>query len=312
LDFIFPVDFTQAPRTYINATSTNLFTWNNYIHDIFYQYGFDETSGNFQENNFGRGGLGNDAVQANAQDGAGTNNANFATPADGQRPRMRMYVWTTATPNRDGDLEQGIVIHEYAHGISNRLTGGPQNVNCLGSGEAGGMGEGWGDFFATALRQRSTYTRNDTFPMGAYSANNPIGIRKFPYSTNLTVNPETYAYVSRSGYEGVHAKGEVWAGILWETYWNYVEEYGFSPNWYQGTGGNNRILRNVVDGLKLQPCTPNFVSARDAILLAETYNNGGHGTCLLWKGFAKRGLGTGARSGVTPVVEDFKIPVECQ
>lgn len=289
--------------------------WNNYIHDIFYQYGFDEPSGNFQENNFGRGGAQNDAVQANAQDGAGTNNANFATPVDGQRPRMRMYVWTTATPNRDGDLEQGIIIHEYAHGISNRLTGGPQNVNCLGSGEAGGMGEGWGDFFATLLRQRSTYTRRDNFPMGAYSANNPVGIRKFVYSTNMTTNPETYGFVNNAGYEGVHAKGEVWAGILLETYWNFVEHYGFSTNWYQGTGGNNRILRNVVDGMKLQPCTPNFVSARDAIILANSRNYGGDQTCLLWKGFAKRGLGTGAigtGSGVTRVTEDFKIPVECQ
>jgi extracellular elastinolytic metalloproteinase len=59
------------------------------IHDVFYQYGFDEKSGNFQDWNFGKGGLGNDAVIANAQDGSGTNNANFATPPDGQHGRMR-------------------------------------------------------------------------------------------------------------------------------------------------------------------------------------------------------------------------------
>jgi hypothetical protein len=33
-------------------------------------------------------------VQAEAQDGGGTDNANFATPADGSSPRMQMYLWT--------------------------------------------------------------------------------------------------------------------------------------------------------------------------------------------------------------------------
>ena len=66
------------------------------------------------------------------------------TPPDGQNGRMRMYLWNTANPYRDGDLEAGIVIHELSHGISTRLTGGPANSGCLGWGESGGMGEGWG------------------------------------------------------------------------------------------------------------------------------------------------------------------------
>ena len=65
-------------------------------------------------------------------DGAGYNNANMATPPDGQNGKMRMYVWDGSSPHRDGDLEQGIIIHEYGHGISTRLTGGPGNSNCLG------------------------------------------------------------------------------------------------------------------------------------------------------------------------------------
>lgn len=79
--------------------------------------------------------------------------ANFMTPPDGTMPRMRMYVWDVASPWRDGDLEAGIVIHEYSHGLSTRLTGGPANSGCLGFGEAGGMGEGWGDAMATLIRQ---------------------------------------------------------------------------------------------------------------------------------------------------------------
>jgi len=75
--YVFPIDHTEEPKEYVNASITSLFFANNLIHDVFYQYGFDEISGNFQENNFERGGLGNDAVQANGQDGAGTNNGIF-------------------------------------------------------------------------------------------------------------------------------------------------------------------------------------------------------------------------------------------
>ena len=76
----------------------NLFYLNNVIHDILYRHGFDEAAGNFQANNFGKGGRGGDPVQAEAQDGGGTDNANFATPRDGRTPRMQMYLWTGAGP----------------------------------------------------------------------------------------------------------------------------------------------------------------------------------------------------------------------
>jgi extracellular elastinolytic metalloproteinase len=71
----------------------NLFYLNNVIHDKLYGHGFDEAAGNFQENNFTNGGLGSDSVNAEAQDGGGTDNANFATPVDGSNPRMQMYLW---------------------------------------------------------------------------------------------------------------------------------------------------------------------------------------------------------------------------
>jgi hypothetical protein len=85
---------TPAPNKDFNIT--NLFYWNNVIHDVLYQYGFDEVAGNFQANNQGRGGSGNDYVMAEGQDASGSDNANFATPADGGRPRMQMYLWNKA------------------------------------------------------------------------------------------------------------------------------------------------------------------------------------------------------------------------
>ena len=71
LEFDFPVDLTQDPSTYTDAATTNLFYWNNLIHDVWYHYGFDEASGNFQENNYGNGGADGDYVLADCQDGSG-------------------------------------------------------------------------------------------------------------------------------------------------------------------------------------------------------------------------------------------------
>src|SRR5690606_7618467 len=132
--------YTNANQ-YEAAAITNLFYMNNVFHDIMYQYGFDEVSGNFQQNNYGNGGLGNDYVNAEAQDGSGTCNANFGTPRDGSNPRMQMYI----CGDKDGDFDNLVILHEYGHGVSNRLTGGPNASSCLQNQEQ--MGEGWSDFF---------------------------------------------------------------------------------------------------------------------------------------------------------------------
>ncbi|KAI9505995.1 Fungalysin metallopeptidase-domain-containing protein [Coemansia spiralis] len=316
--FDYTLDLKKEPTSYIEAAVTQLFYTNNFMHDLFFHYGFDEASGNFQDENFSGKGRGKDAVIANAQDGSGYNNANFATPPDGRHPKMRMYVWDITSPYRDGDLEQGIVVHEYTHGISIRLTGGPANSNCLSYGEAGGMGEGWGDIFATIIRLTANNTRSDDIPMGDYSA--ARGIRKYPYSTSIATNPSTYGVMDKPAYWEVHAKGEVWAEIYYEVLWNLIDEHGFTPDLFSRdlTKGNTLALQLLVDGMKLQPCMPNFIDARDAILLADKQLTGGKNQCLLWKGFAKRGLGVNAELifdspwGGGSRTEDFDLPSECK
>ncbi|MEY4538995.1 MAG: hypothetical protein RLZZ306_752, partial [Bacteroidota bacterium] len=127
LDFNFP--YTQATNTAagnLNAAITNIFYWNNVLHDILWRYGFDEPSGNFQKDNMSKGGAGNDFVFADAQDGSGTNNANFSTPPDGTNGRMQMFIWSNGgSPayQPDSDFDNGIIAHEYGHGWSTRLTG---------------------------------------------------------------------------------------------------------------------------------------------------------------------------------------------
>ncbi|MDQ3335068.1 MAG: M36 family metallopeptidase [Myxococcota bacterium] len=100
-NFLQVVDLAAAPTTTGNRAVAvqNLFYLNSVIHDITYRHGFDEAAGNFQANNFGLGGAGNDPVNAEAQDGSGTDNANFSTPTDGQSPRMQMFLWSGAGPN---------------------------------------------------------------------------------------------------------------------------------------------------------------------------------------------------------------------
>ncbi len=319
--FDFPVDFTQPPSAYRPAAVTNLFYWNNVIHDVFWHHGFDEASGNFQVNNYGRGGLGGDDVRAESQDGSGTNNANFSTPAEGERPRMQMYIGTNPTPDVDGSFNNTTITHEYGHGISIRLTGGPTNVSCLStSSYPEQMGEGWSDFFALMLTARATDTPEQPRAYGAWFYADPDGIRPAPYSTSFAVNNFTYQR-SRTAV-APHGIGHVWATILWEVAWEMIAAHGFSPDLYDasGTAGNQMMLRLVVEGLKLQPCGPGFVDGRDAILAADAIlypdpANPGRGLhyATLWTGFARRGLGASASQGSSGTnadnTEAFDLPL---
>lgn len=315
LNFDFPLNLGQQPVNYSNAAVTNLFYWNNIIHDVMYQYGFDEASGNFQVNNYGNGGLANDDVRAEAQDGTGKNNANFFTPPDGQRPRMQMFEFDLTDPQRDGDLDNLIIVHEYGHGISNRLVGGPLNVDALNAIQSGSMGEGWGDWFGLMLSQETSDAKTGAYPVGTYvlgQPNNGTGIRRYPYSFNMAVDPLTYGDVITSS--GVHQRGEIWCSALWDLNWLLIDEHGFDSDIYNagGTGGNTLAMQLVIDSMKLMPANPSFLDSRDAILLADQLLTGGANNLIIWTAFARRGMGFSADDGgsgnSTAVTEAFDLP----
>jgi len=315
LNFDFPLNLTLAPSGYRPAAVTNLFYINNIIHDIQYQYGFDEAAGNFQVNNYGRGGAGNDSVRAEAQDGSGTNNANFGTPSDGQRPRMQMYIWTSPNPDRDGDLDTGIVVHEYGHGISNRQVGGG-NVNCLTNNQQ--PGEGLSDWWALAYTARPSDTGATPRGLGTYALNqqtNGTGIRTQRYSTDPAVN--TWTYASINGMAIPHGVGSVWAQGAWEMYWKLVDTYGFSTDLYNAAGGagNQRAMLYVNEGMKNTACNPTFTQVRDGIIQAAQDNHSGEDVCRIWEAFAGFGLGSNAVSGganSTSPTNGFNVPASCQ
>lgn len=459
LNFDFPFDANNEPLGNLNAAITNLFYMNNMMHDITYRYGFDEQAGNFQQNNYGNGGQGSDAVQANAIDGyalpsQSVNNANFTPTPDGFPGRIQMYVWTrsggqlltveapapvagiysastttgwgapitdipvtgeveivddgSAAPTLgcnplvndmtgkialvdrtvcqfgvkalnaqnagaigciicnheeatvlmsggtaggqvnipvimlkksqcdqirqyagnglvaslvlppssgpdllDGDFDNGIIAHEYGHGISNRLTGGPSNVDCLFNEEQ--MGEGWSDFFSliTALKPGDTAEKKRGLGTYVYrQANDGVGIRRYPYSADMSINPVTYGTVAETpAANQVHPRGEIWAATCWDLYWAMVEKYGFDADITNTNSGNGRAIQLVMDGMKLQPCGPGFIDGRDAIMAADVLNYGGADTCLISSVFARRGMGyyadQGSNNDASDGVENF-------
>ncbi len=324
--FDFPIDLTQPPSANRNAAVVQLFYWCNWMHDQLYDLGFTEAAGNFQNDNFGRGGADSDAVQADAQDGSGFNNANFSVGTDGTPGRMQMYLFTGPNPDRDTSFDAEIILHEYTHGLSNRRVGGGGGISAL---QSAGMGEGWSDFYALALLSAAGDNLQGNYAAGAYSTkefsgetnNYYFGIRHYPYSTLMTVNPLTFkdidptqidlhAGVPRNPVFGnnaseVHHQGEVWCSMLWEARANLIIKHGF-------TNGNHLILQLVTDGMGLSPPNPTFVEARDAILQADLVLTGGTNQNDLWAAFAKRGLGflaaAPANSTTTGVIEDYNLP----
>lgn len=463
-NFNFPYDPNTKAINNLSAATTNLFYISNMMHDVFYKFGFTESARNFQSNNFGNGGLDDDEVFAQSQDGGGYNNANFASYPDNYNPVMQMYLWIgsnrvlfynaptdatsrvvnggvaqfgqplddmgitgdvklasvidgcTALPagelagkiglierggvstctfaskvknaqnagatgviiynnvangstlgnmggtdatvtipsilitnsegeyikaklaantpvnvdlrldaKYDGSFDNGIVSHEYGHGISNRLTG--TGYNCLNSGSSKEqMGEGWSDFFALMLTNKPGDNASVARGIGTYASGQAItgsGIRPAKYSPDFAVNDYTYTDTNGMEYNNgqgivpdVHSIGFVWATMLWDLNWEYVAKYGYASNVTSGTtSGSARVLQLVTDALKLQACNPTFVDGRNAILQAEMATTGGADKCMIWRTFAKRGLGVNASAGsktsINDQTQDFTVPAEC-
>jgi len=287
--FDFPFDPLQNASNFKDASVANAFFLVNDWHDRTYLLGFTETSGNFQTSNFGLGGAQNDEVQVDAQDASGTNNANFATPPDGLKPRMQMFLFTiTGGATEDGDFDPTVIYHENTHGLSNRLVGGG-STGCLSGVQSGGMGEGWSDWVAASFL--------DNPVVGAYVTGNATrGIRRFAMDSS----PFTYGDIQNGTLAEVHDVGELWAATLFDL---------------RNVLGAAVTEQLVVSGMKLTPCSPTMLQARDGILLADANINAGANRCAIFAAFAGRQMGTGASSpnhnSTSTVITSTSIPLEC-
>ena len=261
------------PRSHTPAAVTNLFYFVNTAHDYYHSLGFNEAAGSFQANNFGRGGVGGDAVLAEAQSARALNNAAFAPTPEGIAPRMRMGLFTRGTSSQTDDLDSDydgeVVFHEYGHGVSTRLVGGGSSTSCLIDIQSGAMGEGWSDYFAMSFFNSPVH--------GAYlTQNSTRGIRRQSYE-GYTFTYEDIGN-SENGYE-VHDDGEIWAATLWDL---------------RKSLGQTITDRLVMDGLKATPCDPSMTNARDAILSADQATNQGANRQAIWRVFARHGMGFSA------------------
>lgn len=314
--------------TNLQASIVGMFVHVNWLHDRWYEAGFDEAAGNAQQDNFGRGGVGGDPILAEGQDFSGTDNANMATPADGDSPRMQMYEFlgVEPLPSRTSNFDALITFHEMGHYITNRLVG---NASGLTNRQGSAMGEGWGDFFAICMTSKAT----DAFAGGVFAVggwtdltstfkdNYYFSIRRYPYTTDLAKNPLTFKHIStsvvlptevsrspnaRGSNNEVHNAGEVWCAVLWEVFVKLIAKHEHAE-------AERRMLEYVIGGLKLTPSRPTFTQARDGIVAAVSALDPGD-LPEVWSGFAKRGMGSAAISppssstSLAGVVESFDVP----
>ncbi len=316
--FDFPMDLALNPTNYSAAATVQLFYWCNWAHDMLYDLGFTESAGNFQKDNFGRGGADNDIILADAQDGSGFNNANFSPARDGSPAKIQMYLFNGPTPHRDGDFDADVVLHEYAHGLTDRMVGGGVGLDYFGHIQTGGLAEGWSDFYALALLAQLEDDLGGNYAMGGYitylfnglTQNYYYGIRRYPYSTNLNFDPLTFKDIDpnqasshpgvprspivTSGASEVHRQGEVWCSMLWDMRANLLGKYA-PTNGADYTNANMKVLGYITLGLQFTPPNPSFVQARDSILAAVRNTPGsGNDTNEVWAAFARRGLGKSA------------------
>lgn len=284
----------------------------------------------------------NQAGQANDLFGTGS----FTIPvlsmsqADGQDLQTRaqsgpvnLTLSKAAVIDFDGTIDNTIVAHEWGHYIQNRLIG---NGNGLGNNQGGGMGEGWSDFHAMLMVVKdsdrlvaSNPNFSGVYALAGYTMYGETtdsyywGIRRVPYSTDMTKNGLTFRMIADgnplpttvpaafdtdgSFNSEVHNTGEVWATLLWECYAALLRD---TPTRLSFDEANYRMRKYIVDAYKGTPVNPTVLEARDALLAVASANDPvDYGE--FWSAFAKRGAGmlaTGPDSGSqdnNPVMESY-------
>jgi hypothetical protein len=281
--------------------------------------GFTRSAGNFEA-------VDGDAVQGQAMDGANTaeglpdaahdNNANMNTPPDGISPIMQMYLFLPSSrfiAGNSGD-DSGIVYHEYAHGLSNRLVSDASGNSTLGDVQASSMGEAWSDWYALDYLVAEGLEKDDPakfdIMVGKY-VNAGGTIRTEPLDCTVgapatacpgtaAAGPGGYTYGDfgkiYAGGPEVHADGEIWGQTLWDL---------------RKVIGSKKSQSLVTRAMELSPANPSFLDMRNSILQADLVVNGGKLSKKIWKVFAARGMGyfAGSVDGDDALpAEDFSLP----
>src|SRR5918996_6505388 len=333
-----PANFVVGSGNDIDAAVTNLFAMHNRMHDWSYFLGFTEELWNAQDYNFGSPTLENDRLLGRAQSGAvvpgSRDNANMATRPDGMSSITNMFLWQPIAggfyaPCVDGDYDMAVIGHEFAHMVENRMIG--KGNRRMGE-HAGAMGESVSDLMAMEYLNEYSFVTGGVqrFAVGAYATGNTVeAIRnynmswqpagRFPQEArDHDTNPLNFSDV---GYDivgpQVHADGEIWSATNFDLRSLLNQRYGSgNPNIQRQCAdgelaatscpGNRRWIQLMFDSFLLQPTTPTFLDARDAILASDVMRFGGANQDLLWLGFARRGFGFAA--SVTGTQDVLPVP----
>ena len=308
---------------------TQIYWFTNEFHDhlLTPAIGFTEASGNFElVNQDGQGGQGNDDVFLEGFDGANTgfgypddnhlNNANMLTRPDGQSPTMQMYLFSQFVQGQIGlgdpafevfgGDDATVIMHEYTHGLSNRLVGGPAADTALNAQQSGAMGEAWSDWYAhdylvAAGRLPDKPGVSGELLQGRYEGFTSL-IRSQPLDCAVGA-PASVCRAKQGGTAGsggytygdygkilgepeVHADGEIWGQTLWDLRTALIAKRG-------SAAGISHAEQLITDGMRMAPLKPSFLDARDGILQANAAGNLGD-QAVIWKTFAARGMGAHA------------------
>ncbi|MFO0619560.1 MAG: M36 family metallopeptidase [Polyangiaceae bacterium] len=238
---------------------------------------------------------------------------------------VTVTMHNATAPLIDGALDNLIVAHEWGHYLHHRLT------HCENS-QCGAESEGWGDFVALHMAVRPGDALAGTFASSTFAAlaipdSAYFGVRRYPYSTDLTKNPLTLKHIAAgeplpagvpvsssaiTTNNEVHAAGEVWASMLWEGYAAMLAAATGPNPPYTFAEARKRMAQYVVAGMQLAPAEPTYTEQRDAILAAASASDPAD-ALLIAQGFAKRGAGSCAiappreSTDFTGVVESYVI-----
>ena len=285
----------DPPPNSVEQLLLNAFYFTCFMHDYFYLLGFREANGNFQFDNFGRGGTANDLAYTRVFLSQIINFASTLTPVDGTSPLISLGV--IQATGRHTALDATMVFHEYTHGVTDRLVGGPLNTSALEQPQSAGMSEGWSDYIAC------TVTGADA--IGAWVFNKPGGMRSLRYTSDFPAATANFGQLGSLGFTDSHSIGMVWCATLLEINRNIGADMG---------------ARLVVDALKLSPANPSFLIMRNCILTAiNNLSSQGQLTSAefaaiwrgVWSAFAKFGMGPAASSNgasLFDILPDFNMP----
>lgn len=302
-------DLVFDPVDEIGRGIVNAFYVCNFLHDFFYLLGFDEAALNFQTVNHTGLGAGNDSVRIVVSDRQHDDRpAFFQNRLDGGRPELKLRRLGANQTALDTD----VVIHEYVHGVTDRMVGDGRDERPFREQQSLALSEGYSDYFSLSIQ--NWYRRHSPTPapavwvFGGWVAGRPgTGLRYQAYGAGFQ---STYGSLKAPGFPSEHDAGQVWAQTLFEL----ADALATDAN---PDTGDLRAWQIVFDSLAhLHPGMdgPHFLHARDAILVelrraAPTWTGVDPGAleANVWAVFRKRGMGPGARSSsarFSDIVED--------